>query len=536
MGNEFIMYLNFSQEFESAKSKINEMRINKIIENIMRFNKYLKYKREQGFTDNESIQEIQEDCIEVMAVLVNNSGTELMQREFYTLGILINNPYLLKEIYTRVKDDDLNNFDSNKEQYENNREENIWREFIVKLNIKFLRSSMMRYHKEDELNILVEYMKYRREETEKELKKRYINLLENVGKFASKYNFLEERLNAYNDSLRKISLHDLRYPLHNADKKNSKDLSLEELFSPSYLQNLSIEQLAILNLFWQNAFTKDIDSIVNGMFIKKNMQSSQNGSEMRKEDLCQSIIKREICRNVYRKISNSVERDGTVKQYQLEQNADFVDKYNRYFNDKFSITNTRFGSDMREVGLYENLQINAYRVKTDMLKMLLQTSLRKDFVTNAGIIEEKNAKDKFVLWGIDFPGMNIPVKLHVHKKDIEDFYYYINGNSILPIYRGNRDFIYQFRNISTTVLIPLTKDREKLIIKKSVDVVPVDVKYLLYKHLSNLVSTKTKKITRIYPEEYINLQTGEKGVMHNGEFQPKGNPENDRDTPFCSLS
>ena len=81
----------------------------------MRFNKYLKYKREQGFTDNESIQEIQEDCIEVMAVLVNNSGTELMQREFYTLGILINNPYLLKEIYTRVKDDDLNYFDSNKE-------------------------------------------------------------------------------------------------------------------------------------------------------------------------------------------------------------------------------------------------------------------------------------------------------------------------------------------------------------------------------------------------------------------------------------
>ena len=271
MGNEFIMYLNFSQEFESAKSRIDEIKINKIIENIMRFNKYLKYKREQGFTDNESIQEIQEDCIEVMAVLVNNSGTELMQREFYTLGILINNPYLLKEIYTRVKDDDLNNFDSNKEQYENNREENIWREFIVKLNIKFLRSSMMRYHKEDELNILVEYMKYRREETEKELKKRYINLLENVGKFASKYNFLEERLNAYNDSLRKISLHDLRYPLHNADKKNSKDLSLEELFSPSYLQNLSIEQLAILNLFWQNAFTKDIDSIVNGMFIKKNM-------------------------------------------------------------------------------------------------------------------------------------------------------------------------------------------------------------------------------------------------------------------------
>ena len=235
------MYLNFSQEFESAKSRIDEIKINKIIENIMRFNKYLKYKREQGFTDNESIQEIQEDCIEVMAVLVNNSGTELMQREFYTLGILINNPYLLKEIYTRVKDDDLNNFDSNKEQYENNREENIWREFIVKLNIKFLRSSMMRYHKEDELNILVEYMKYRREETEKELKKRYINLLENVGKFASKYNFLEERLNAYNDSLRKISLHDLRYPLHNADKKNSKDLSLEELFSPSYLQNVFVK-------------------------------------------------------------------------------------------------------------------------------------------------------------------------------------------------------------------------------------------------------------------------------------------------------
>ena len=37
------------------------------------------------------------------------------------------------------------------------------------------------------------------------------------------------------------------------------DIGLENIFEDSYLDTLSLEQLTVLNAFWQNRFTKKIE-------------------------------------------------------------------------------------------------------------------------------------------------------------------------------------------------------------------------------------------------------------------------------------
>ena len=153
------MYLNFERELELVKSNINNKDINKVLKDIQILNNYIRYMKNKGFSKSEILQDMNEDIIQTHIVLTQNLGTERMQREFYTLGILINNPTLLEKIYKDVKDTDLSNFNIRSEQEQSDREENIWQNFIVKLNLKFLRDigTDKQEGKQNEETLLVQY-------------------------------------------------------------------------------------------------------------------------------------------------------------------------------------------------------------------------------------------------------------------------------------------------------------------------------------------------------------------------------------------
>lgn len=112
------------------------------------------------------------------------------------------------------------------------------------------------------------YIWKRREDTNNEIKKRYVALLVNAGNFMRKYQFLNNDLKLYNQDMRSLALHDMMYVLEKKDKKDKDDLSLEEIFSSEYLEKLSLDQLSALNLFWQNRLTKSLEKMINGIFMK----------------------------------------------------------------------------------------------------------------------------------------------------------------------------------------------------------------------------------------------------------------------------
>ena len=68
--------------------------------------------------------------------------------------------------------------------------------------------------------------------------------------------------------------------------------------------------------------------------------------------------------------------------------------------------------------------------------------------------------------------------------------------------------------------MPLTEQRESEIIAKNKTINVVDLKYNYIRHLGNLVSKKSKKISKMYTHEYIDLNTMQRGIKLNGNFIP----------------
>ena len=86
------------------------------------------------------------------------------------------------------------------------------------------------------------------------------------------------------------------------------------------------------------------------------------------------------------------------------------------------------------------------------------------------------------------------------------------------------------KNIKTSILMPLTQKKEKYIIDKVAKLNPVDLKYLLIKHLGNFVTIKNKKTSKLYPEKYIDLETGKTAFKIGRKFvQDEEIEENQKD-------
>lgn len=77
------------------------------------------------------------------------------------------------------------------------------------------------------------------------------------GEFLKKYGFLREELEQQNKDYRYLSLSNMQYELRTENMDD--DIGLENIFEDSYLDTLSLEQLTVLNAFWQNRFTKKIE-------------------------------------------------------------------------------------------------------------------------------------------------------------------------------------------------------------------------------------------------------------------------------------
>ena len=169
-----------------------------------------------------------------------------------------------------------------------------------------------------------------------------------------------------------------------------------------------------------------------------------------------------------------------------------------------------------------------YGVKGIMLNKILSQIMYNSKITNWGYIpEDSSEKDKRkVLIGIDYPGFNMPLKLHMNKDELIEYLEMIKGNAVLPVYEGNGDMTYKGKKLTTKIFMPLTEKRESEIIKANKEINSVDSKYLYVRHIGNLITKKCKKILKIYPQKYIDLKTKNMGTKRNGKFIPDAENEN----------
>ena len=259
---------------------------------IMKQNERIKNKR---YTCRELIyDEFEKD----LDNYVKTTGTHMMQVEDNALQILSTNPAIVDRAYDKIKDKDLEKFDFEKEKYRilNGEEQSI--EYEMCLMLKELRKEKVegplkeilyeeihpkdenkrqkmreKIQESDEYKKTVEYTKILIEPSERKQIEMAINYrkkgLEEAlftkekegfklsGEFLKKYGFLREELEQQNKDYRDLSLSNMQYELKTENMDD--DIGLENIFEDSYLDTLSLEQLTVLNAFWQNRFTKKIE-------------------------------------------------------------------------------------------------------------------------------------------------------------------------------------------------------------------------------------------------------------------------------------
>ena len=134
--------------------------------------------------------------------------------------------------------------------------------------------------------------------------------------------------------------------------------------------------------------------------------------------------------------------------------------------------------------------------------------------TNWGYIADEMSRlkndSKFLLIGIDYEGMNMPVRLHIERSLIKNFLKCRGEKMELPVYEGAEDFTHNGNVIPTQILMPASNKYKKCINEclKKINL-PEDQEKMLY-HLRYIKDhDKYPEHLKNRPEKIINIQTGE---------------------------
>ena len=564
------MKLNFKEEMNFVKRTTN----NKILEvssarkSLNTLRKYVMHLKKY-FNEDENIrniiyQEFIADTYDYLKV----AGTEKIQLQENALKILSSNPVLLEQVYNDVKDIDLEEIDFDKESAKLEQGVRKCSEFQMELILSELREKIkmsraikntlakddFEFEKklmnkksinvenkldikedkkidiENELDLIKDIVPYGHNEIEKKLIKCEKNSLKIAGKFLEKYGFLEEEIQQQNEDYKRLDLKNMCYKYET--EKIDEDIGLKNIFTDEYIDTLSLEQLTVLNAFWQNRVSKCASEIKKGIFIMDslnlwdNIEDKNNIDQISDEVLFGIVLKVKLLDNIAEKArKNITEYDESENyryaRYDYKKNitSDFKGNYKFEFDNILPDMENDF---LKDIDCCQSIRNNIkiiYETKEAMIRALLLQINHNSKITNWGYIpEDKIDDDNFVLIGIDYPGFNLPLKLHMRKKNIMQFFDETKSDAIIPIYEGEKDMMYKGRRLTTKIYMPLTEQRESEIIAKNKTINVVDLKYNYIRHLGNLVSKKSKKISKMYTHEYIDLNTMQRGIKLNGKF------------------
>lgn len=378
-----------------------------------------------------------------------------------------------------------------------------------------------------ELERLKAFIEQDKNIVEDALKEKYINLMVNIGEFFKTFDLLDKYNAVNNIELRRIGLKELNYDV--LESNSDKDaISVMDIFNEEKLRQYSLEELAMLNTFWQNRFAKDTKSINEAIFYITTLNLWDDvikGNDINLDDeekMDAIFLKNKIMEFIGREImaegqtaENRVEDDeNEIAIYDVRSpieklNKKVGEKYKEYFDNILPQSKNSFREDIdASIILYSNIE-NIYYCKDSTLMSLLNTFNTSKKIKNWGYIKpkEKNDDKRYVLVGIDYEGFNMPLRVHMRKDDMIDSLNNMFGNSIIPIYEGEDDFIYRDKLIKTQILMPLDKKHKVAIRDMAKKVNSSDEKYKFIKHLDFLRKSDN------FPEHLKSQEVNEKGIV-----------------------
>ena len=315
--------LDFEKELKQAEEKLekNTSQIKFTRKNIKRLQDYMckTIKNEEGFEKNvdEFKTRLHQEYNNVLQEYKKISGTRILQKQVYALKTINNNPYILDKVYKKLEKRKLSNINfenkirklkGTEEEFEENeiaaqlqwirREDNkinqevieVYRKICNEKNIekrkKYKEILKKRLKNEKDL----EYLEIFSADTEKEKLRRSLKIreksieelmlnlqkqqLKQAGEFFKNNKMLEDLTKFQNTDYRNLNIPEMQYSTRK--KRSEKDITVEEIFEDKYIDSLNSIQLAILNAFWQNRFSKKVTELGRILFISDTLNFWEN--------------------------------------------------------------------------------------------------------------------------------------------------------------------------------------------------------------------------------------------------------------------
>lgn len=429
---------------------------------------------------------------------------------------------------------------------------------LIKLTLKILNEDKIE-------NQILLMLKKQLPENEAYTKEQLISGITSLYDFFSTFRFDDLYMKSYEFNSEKFGLEELKY--EKSTGLFSKDtLGFKELFSEEYLQTLDINELAFLNAFWNNRFSKECarfsraSSAIFSLDLYQDILDKKTNFNISDKELCATIQKSSyisyLLRDSFFKLqtnivakeikeginfNDSFSKDITPYYQQLHNfiGEDYSNFFSQYLNgDNSFIDDVIFASPL------VNLEMFSYNRKNTTVEPIIKYLLDNPYaLKNWGLIREELADGTYfdsidskrprVLIGFDIEGFNSPFRLHINTDSLMELAKLSNGNYLIPEYQGADDFVVNINGkdelIPSNIIMPIPKRHKKIIMDSAKDVSKNtnlwEHMYFLMngkfpKHLTQTIAKSKKQVsTSRIPICYTDLKTGKRYQKINNIIQ-----------------
>lgn len=329
----------------------------------------------------------------------------------------------------------------------------------------------------DEATNVRNLMEYLLPDFENEVKKDLIKSMETMGRFFEQFNFIGRYKSLNSSKLKSFGLYEVE-PNFYKDKFGKQEVELNQLFTKEILEQYSPEDLLVLNAFWQNRFAKETERINNAIFTLTELNVLENEDKKEYTDKEMELVETKIdilkgisaiTSKILNEKNHKKDSDGEYETLDAREDVEqilkpFQAKYNGIIFEKTGKLGNDISNDYTHYALLYNQLENAYKCKNSTMINILSMIYDNKSRINWGCITNELGEFKdsrFMLIGIDYEGMNMPVRLHIEKDLIEEFLKCRGENLELPIYEGAEDFTYNGKVIPTQILMPVSNKYKK---------------------------------------------------------------------------
>lgn len=375
---------------------------------------------------------------------------------------LIKNPEKLDIIYSRLKNKKIK-IKTPMYSYDLDSSSKMLVKSLLQIIREKSKKSGITLTKEQEFAYLKVFLFHTPSFLNEKYKEVNIDLLSQVIDTFNDYDLLSELVTSHNLQQHSLWLEELGYTMDFSDKFPN-NLGVNNILSKENLEKMSSEKLAILNMFWQNKYAKKLGDLNSGFFLAQQLHlnniKTPPSDELIKKLLAKYAYLESQCKFYYDSIRNGNSLS-IIEEFKNNKSYDYQKFFSEFMPHMKHDLSTDFDQCMDRVFALKN----TYAVKSNLTCSTLLTLLDNKKIRNWGYINDsKNSEsntikdeDLFILIGIDCPGLNKPVKVHVERELLANCILNAKSQTIIPIYEGNEDYDINFEQLKTHIVLPFEK-------------------------------------------------------------------------------